>query len=146
MFQDPNSKAPAFSPSFVFYPHTPFENISSALCTAKALLSREGSNDHVLVLLKASPSEVQALLEPFTARLAQMNTARMSARVWSGLFGRARSGGRGDGGSRGVADIARAERSAMSAEVWTTEGKESYFVSAALGTVFCRCARARNNV
>lgn len=81
-------------------------NVESALFTAKALLSRGGSNDHLLMLLKASSSEVQALLEPFTARLAQMNTARMAASVWDGLFGKA--------GSR---------VSAMSAEVWTTDGK-----------------------
>lgn len=109
----------------------------SALCTAKALLSRGEANGG---LLRASSIEVHALLEPFTIRLAQMNTARTAGRVWSGLFGNTHSsdfysqghsgsGGHGFGGGRGVAglgedDVGAAPGSAFSAEVWTTTGKD----------------------
>ncbi|CAM9861147.1 unnamed protein product, partial [Ectocarpus sp. 8 AP-2014] len=90
-----------------------------ALCTAKALLSRGvGANER---LLKASPAEVQALLGPFTSRLARMNTARMAARVWDGLFGDARSSG-SDGGAGGGRSVSP-PGSALSDEVWMTAGK-----------------------
>ena len=98
-----------------------------ALCTAKALLSRGlGATDR---LLKASPVEVQALLEPFTSRLARMNTARTAASVWDGLFGSARSsltgggGGAVDSGGGGGGGGGVAPGSALSDEVWTTAGK-----------------------
>lgn len=94
----------------------------SALCTAKALLSRGGANDH---LLKASSFDVQALLEPFASRLAQMNTARMASRVWDGLFGSAPSRARAGGaGVVGVGDEwMQSPGGAFSADVWTTAGE-----------------------
>lgn len=91
-------------------------------------------------LLKDSSPEVRALLEPFTSRLAQMNTTRMATRVWSGLFGGSGSGGGsthhfGSGGGGGGGDThgvgvsternewGRSPTSALSADVWTTTGE-----------------------
>eukprot|EP00903_Cladosiphon_okamuranus_P016144 g14899.t1 len=99
-----------------------------ALCTAKALLSRgpgggAGATDG---LLRACPVEVQAILEPFTGRLARMNTVRTAASVWDGLFGRASSSLTSGAGAFPVAvggGGAAAPGSALSDEVWTTAGK-----------------------
>lgn len=111
-----------------------------ALSTAKALLSRGlGATDG---LLKASPDEVKALLEPFTIRLARINTARMAARVWSDLFWSARSshGGGGEAVAAGGEGWSVFPGSALSDEVWTTVGKTfSQWICGLTSTLLLEC-------
>lgn len=90
----------------------------SALCTAKALLSRGTVESERL--LKASSFDVRGLLEPFTGRLAHLGAARTAAGVWRGLYGRGdwyRGLGVNESGDSGIS------RRAFSAEVWTTVGE-----------------------